>query len=64
MDCNEDKKYLLVAHHVDKDHSNNDLANIEILCFNCHAKRHLGKIDEEWMYSTRFLTPRELIGKL
>lgn len=30
----------LVVHHIDRDRSNNNLSNLEILCANCHAIEH------------------------
>lgn len=32
---------ILVVHHIDKDRTNNELSNLEILCPNCHAVEHL-----------------------
>jgi len=29
-----------LVHHKDKNINNNDLENIEILCYSCHAKEH------------------------
>lgn len=37
--CGESEKRLLV-HHKDKNVHNNDLENIEILCYSCHSKEH------------------------
>lgn len=34
-------KEILVVHHKDRDRSNNDPTNFEILCPNCHAIEHL-----------------------
>ncbi len=31
---------VIDVHHVDDDHSNNDPANLEVLCHQCHGKRH------------------------
>lgn len=31
---------ILQVHHIDKDRSNNDLENLELLCPNCHAEEH------------------------
>lgn len=40
--CGYDEcKKILEVHHKDRDKSNNDLTNLEILCPNCHAKEHL-----------------------
>lgn len=30
----------LEVHHVDKDRTNNNLENLEVLCLKCHRKRH------------------------
>lgn len=38
MRCGFDK--FVVVHHKDRDRSNNDLSNLEILCPNCHAIEH------------------------
>lgn len=34
---------LLVVHHLDYNHDNNQLDNLEILCANCHYKEHFGR---------------------
>lgn len=34
---------ILIVHHKDRDRSNNDLSNLEILCPNCHALEHIEK---------------------
>lgn len=34
--------FILEVHHVNKDRSDNDLENLEILCPNCHALEHRG----------------------
>lgn len=38
-------KDKLEVHHIDKDRSNNTVANLEILCGSCHAKIHYEKGD-------------------
>lgn len=32
----------LEVHHIDRDRSNNNISNLEILCANCHKVEHLG----------------------
>jgi hypothetical protein len=59
--CGETTRYLLQIHHIDGDHSNNQESNFEIVCANCHIKRHLKMIDEKWIFSTQSLTHRKLI---
>jgi 5-methylcytosine-specific restriction endonuclease McrA len=57
--CGESEKYLLVVHHIDGDSSNNDKSNLEIVCSNCHIKRHLKKTENGWIYDSKSLTPRD-----
>lgn len=33
---------VLVVHHKDHDHSNNNINNLEVLCSNCHLEHHWG----------------------
>ena len=64
--CGEVRIYLLCVHHIDGDRENNTEENFEIVCWNCHAKRHL-RFDsdkEEWVYSAVSLTPRRMLSLL
>jgi hypothetical protein len=65
ISCDESKKYLFEVHHIDGNRENNIIENLEVVCRNCHAKRHL-KLNEnnEWCYDNDYLTPREIIDKL
>ena len=40
--CGETDKYMLEVHHIDFNHSNNELDNLIILCANHHLKLHRG----------------------
>ena len=64
-DCGEDKYYLLQIHHIDSNPSNNVKENLEIVCANCHIKRHL-KLDSNnrYVYAPKELTDRNLLKKL
>ena len=62
--CGERTLYLLVIHHIDGDRSNNAQGNIEVVCRNCHAKRHLALKNDEWVFRGDILTPRELLSEL
>jgi len=62
--CKENKKYLLFMHHKDGDSTNNNKDNLEIVCGNCHAKRHLKQVNGEWVYDTHVLTPRNMLDQL
>ena len=66
VDCNETKEYLLVIHHIDGDRNNNPLdgSNWEIVCRNCHNKRHLKFKNNRWMYHSASLTPRDQLKYL
>lgn len=58
--CGESRKYLLTVHHRDGNRQNNDLLNLETVCFNCHAIRHLKKDESgEWYVSFASLTSEE-----
>lgn len=41
VDCGEDRKFLLVVHHKDGNRKNNSKRNLEVVCMNHHAIRHL-----------------------
>jgi len=43
---------ILVLHHIDRDRTNNDLQNLEILCPNCHALEHHLEIKEGWGHAS------------
>ena len=38
--CSYDKYEILHVHHKDKDRSNNNLDNLELICPNCHYEEH------------------------
>ena len=38
--CNFVDKRVLIVHHKDRNRSNNDLSNLELLCRNCHYLEH------------------------
>lgn len=63
-DCGEDRKYLLVVHHKDGSRDNNAKSNLEIVCSNCHMKRHLYKKNNQWVYWSSQLTDRTLLKSL
>lgn len=62
--CPESRRYLLCVHHIDGNHENDNIKNIEIVCWNCHIKRHLKFTGGEWLYSPHELTPRNLLEAL
>lgn len=42
--CSYDKHpAAIIVHHKDKNRSNNDPSNLEVLCANCHAIEHWGE---------------------
>jgi hypothetical protein len=64
ISCPENKRYLLCVHHIDGNHENDEISNIEIVCWNCHVKRHLKFVDGEWIYSPHELTSRHFLDNL
>lgn len=34
------------VHHIDGDHTNNDLNNLQVLCANCHRLKHIKILPE------------------
>ena len=64
-ECGVSKKYLLEIHHIDGNNSNNAKENMEIVCGNCHMKRHMKKNKlDEWIYHPKSLTPRDELPNL
>jgi hypothetical protein len=43
--CDYNKTDILQIHHKDRDRSNNNLENLELICLNCHYEEHLLKRD-------------------
>ncbi|MGN6312532.1 MAG: HNH endonuclease signature motif containing protein [Rhodanobacteraceae bacterium] len=41
-------KDILVVHHKDRNRTHNDLANLEVLCPNCHSLEHLRENHRGW----------------
>ncbi len=62
--CENNLEFLLTIHHKDGNPHNNSWDNLEIVCFNCHAKRHLKEVDGKFVYDTKALTPRHLLESL
>ncbi len=64
IDCGEKRNYMLHVHHIDGDRSNNDKSNLEVVCGNCHIKRHMVFTNNEWHYCARYLTSRKMLKNL
>lgn len=62
--CGETRRFLLLTHHIDGNRRHNQDENLECVCFNCHVIRHLRLVDSVWKYSTKHLTPRDVIAEL
>jgi len=41
--CGHTNVKILQLHHIDRNRTNNNFKNLQILCPNCHAEEHLGK---------------------
>lgn len=65
VDCGLAYKPILVIHHIDGDRTNNVPENLEVLCPQHHALRHL-KLGAKgkWIYKPSSLTPREKLKEL
>jgi len=44
---------ILVVHHIDRNRTNNDLNNLEVLCPNCHALEHYFENKEGWYHASQ-----------
>lgn len=45
--CGYDKIEILQVHHLDHNHSNNELANLALICPNCHYEEHY--LEKSWI---------------
>lgn len=45
--CGYDKYEILQIHHKDRDRTNNDLKNLELICPNCHYEEHF--LEKSWL---------------
>lgn len=64
VDCGLSFLPLLVVHHVDGNRKNGDPSNLEILCCNHHALRHMRLVKGVWKYSPNHLTPRDALDQI
>jgi len=62
--CKETRRYLLIVHHKDSNRKNNLNDNLEVLCWNCHALRHLKLEKDQWKFDPNVLTPRDKLNKV
>ena len=51
--CGYDKYQILHVHHIDRNRNNNDLANLALICPNCHAEEHY--FQNSWL-TNKYLT--------
>lgn len=45
--CTYSKFEILQVHHIDKNHSNNAMENLELICPNCHYEEHY--LEKSWV---------------
>ena len=43
---------VLVVHHLDRDHLNNEIKNLQVLCPTCHAVEHLKEQQSGWSHTS------------
>lgn len=58
VSCGVEEEYLLEIHHKDGNRHNNVRSNLEVVCANCHIKRHLKMVDGKMIFNWKSLTPR------
>jgi hypothetical protein len=63
VDCKIDTTFLLCVHHKDGNRENNNKENLEIVCANCHIKRHLRSVNGVWVVDYKSLTPIEILDQ-
>jgi len=47
--CGYNKREILQVHHKDRNHQNNDLNNLRLICPNCHYEEHY--LEKSWLKS-------------
>jgi hypothetical protein len=63
--CGEKTLFLLQIHHIDGNNRNNKKDNLEVVCANCHIKRHLTQNKNGvWIYNPKVLTDRSFLKDL
>ena len=50
--CGLNDSRVLAVHHIDKNHTNNDLNNLAWLCYNCHFLIHKNKEEDKKFMGT------------
>ena len=64
VDCGLAVRFALVVHHVDGDRENQSPENLEFVCHQHHAARHMKFSGRTWKYDTKALTPRDRIQEV
>lgn len=64
IDCNLSISGMLNVHHIDGNRKNGEIDNLEVVCFNHHAIRHMKFIKGGWVFNTKYLTPRNKLEEL
>lgn len=49
--CGYNRYEILQVHHKDKNHTNNELDNLELICPNCHYEEHY--LENSWLNRTK-----------
>lgn len=64
VDCGLTARFALVVHHVDGNRENQSPENLEFVCHQHHAARHMKFSGRAWKYDTKALTPRDRIQEV
>jgi 5-methylcytosine-specific restriction endonuclease McrA len=49
--CGYNKQEILQIHHRDRNHSNNSIKNLELICPNCHFEEHF--LEKSWLKNNK-----------
>ena len=62
--CGIEDHWKLSIHHIDGNHFNNVINNLEVVCFNCHSTRHSKILRGIRVLDYKYLTPLQEVEKL
>jgi hypothetical protein len=63
-DCGETAEFLLCVHHKDGNRKNGEVENLEVLCYNHHAIRHLVNVEGKLVVNYKMITDSDVLTSL